>query len=79
MPKTTSFVLGDHFDQFVAHQLKSGRYGSTSEIIREGLRLVEERTKVVEALNAELNTGLESGIASDFSWDAIKARGRQDS
>lgn len=78
MPKTTSFVLGDHFDQFVASQLKTGRYGSTSEIIREGLRLVEERTKAVEALNAELNKGLESGIATDFSWDAIKTRGLQE-
>ena len=78
MPKTTSFVLGDHFDQFVASQLKTGRYGSTSEIIREGLRLVEERTKAVEALNAELNKGLESGISADFSWDAIKVRGQQE-
>ena len=79
MPKTTSFVLGEHFEQFVSSQIKSGRYASTSEVIREGLRLVEERTKAVEALNSELNRGLDSGIAEDFSWDAIKARGRQKS
>ena len=79
MSKTTSFVLGDHFDQFISSQLKTGRYSSTSEIIREGLRLVEERARAVEALNVELNDGLESGIAADFSWDAIKTRGRQDS
>lgn len=79
MPKTTSFVLGEHFEQFVSSQIKSGRYASTSEVIREGLRLVEARTKAVEALNSELNRGLDSGIAEEFSWDAIKARGRQKS
>ena len=79
MSKTTSFVLGHHFDQFIARQLKTGRFSSTSEIIREGLSLVEERSKAVEALNTKLNTGLESGIAADFSWDAIKTRSRQDS
>ena len=76
MAKTTSFVLGDHFDQFISTQVQSGRYSSSSEIIREGLRLVEERAKAIEALNAELNRGLDSGIDPDFSWDQIKARGR---
>lgn len=74
MAKTTSFVLGDHFDSFVASQVQSGRYASSSEVIREGLRLVEERAKAVEALNRELDAGLASGIDADFSWDAIKAR-----
>lgn len=74
MPKTTSFVLGDHFDRFVAAQVRSGRYASSSEVVREGLRLVEERSKAIEALNRELDAGLASGIDPDFSWDAIKAR-----
>lgn len=76
MGKTTSFVLGDHFDNFITSQVATGRYASSSEVIREGLRLVEERAKAVAALNAELDKGLSSGIADDFSWDAIKARGR---
>ncbi len=75
MSKTTSFVLGDHFDQFVSGQVQSGRYASSSEVIREGLRLVEERSRAMEALNRELDAGLASGIDPDFSWDAIKAQG----
>lgn len=75
MSKTTSFVLGDHFEQFISGQVQSGRYASSSEVIREGLRLVEERTKAIEALNRELDAGLASGIDPEFSWEAIKAQG----
>ena len=75
MTKTTSFVLGDHFEQFISGQVQSGRYASSSEVIREGLRLVEERARAVEALNRELDIGLASGIDPEFSWQAIKARG----
>jgi antitoxin ParD1/3/4 len=75
MSKATSFVLGDHFEQFVSGQVQSGRYGASSEVIREGLRLVEERSRAMEALNRELDAGLASGIDPDFSWDAIKAQG----
>ena len=41
MPKNTSISLGEHFDTFVAEQLNSGRYSSTSEVVRAGLRLKE--------------------------------------
>jgi antitoxin ParD1/3/4 len=75
MSKTTSFVLGDHFEQFVSGQVQSGRYASSSEVIREGLRLVEERSRAMESLNRELDAGLASGIDPDFSWDVIKAQG----
>ena len=40
MPKTTSIKLGEHFDAFIASQLKSGSYKNASELIREGLRKV---------------------------------------
>jgi Arc/MetJ-type ribon-helix-helix transcriptional regulator len=48
-------------------------------VVREGLRLVEERVSAMQALNAELNYGLSSGIAEDFSWEKIRGRGQASS
>ena len=78
MSKTTSFILGNHFEEFVASQVQGGRYASASEVIRDGLRLVEERTEALAALKAQLDAGVESGIAEDFSWDAVRRRGSAD-
>lgn len=76
MPRTTSFVLGDHFERLIADEVASGRYASASEVIRDGLRLVEERRRCIEALDTAIEAGLASGIAEDFSWDRVRARGR---
>ena len=73
MAKTTSFILGEHFDSFVASQVDAGRYASASEVIREGLRLVELRDRQMEAA---VRVGLDSGIDEDFSWDAVKSEGK---
>jgi len=62
MNKNTSITLGKHFEAFVADQVKSGRYASTSEMVRAGLRLLEEE----EAKLAALKIMLEEGEASDF-------------
>lgn len=75
MAKTTSFVLSDHFDGFVAAQVGSGRHASASDVVREGLRLVEERDARLAALNAVLDAGLASPDAADFSWDRVRALG----
>jgi antitoxin ParD1/3/4 len=68
-------ILGNCFDQFISGQVQSGRYVTSSEVIREGLRLLEECAQAIEGLNRELVAGLASGIDPDFSWDAIKAQG----
>jgi antitoxin ParD1/3/4 len=75
MSKTTSFILGSHFDEFVNSQVTGGRYASVSEVIREGLRLVEERTHALNVLKSELDAGVASGVAEDFSWDDVRRRG----
>ena len=68
--KNTSVTLGEHFEKFLAHQIESGRYGSASEAIRAGLRLLEEREAKLEALRRALSEGEQSGPA-DYSLQNI--------
>ncbi|PUA26747.1 MAG: antitoxin [Cellvibrio sp. 79] len=63
MAKNTSITLGKHFDSFISSQLESGRYGSASEVVRAGLRLLEDSESKLQALRHMLAQGEESGIA----------------
>jgi len=63
MPKNTSITLGEHFDEFIANQLKTGRYGSASEVIRSALRLLETQETKMNTLRQLLVEGEESGMA----------------
>lgn len=69
MAKNTSITLGDHFVQFVERQVAEGRYGSASEVVRAGLRLLEEHESRVAALRAALIAGEESGPPAPFDFD----------
>ena len=73
MSKNTSVILGDHFERFVGTQVGSGKYGSTSEVIRAGLRLLEERETAVNTLQAVLVQGEESGVSDRTPDDIINA------
>ena len=72
MAKNTSVSLGDHFESFIAHQIESGRFGSASEVIRAGLRLLEDTETKTAALRQALLEGEQSGIAS-YSYDSFIA------
>ena len=63
MARNTSISLGEHFDGFIAEQLDSGRYGSASEVVRAGLRLLENNECKLAALRQALADGEQSGIA----------------
>lgn len=66
MSKNTSISLGSYFDEFVQSRLYSGRYKNASEVIRAGLRLLEEEENKVTALRNAIQEGDASGIAYDF-------------
>jgi len=70
MAKNTSITLGDHFDGFITGQVKSGRFGSASEVIRTALRLLENTEARLETLRKMLNEGEQSGIV-DYDYDAF--------
>lgn len=74
MSKNTSISLGDHFETFISKKISSGSYHSASEVIRAGLRLLEQEEKKIEAIRSALETGEKSGIAQDFnSKDHLKS------
>lgn len=70
MQKNTSITLGQHFDAFIAEQLKNGRYSSTSEIVRAGLRLLEESETRLTTLRKLLQEGEDSGFEA-YSYDSF--------
>ncbi|WP_045859830.1 MULTISPECIES: type II toxin-antitoxin system ParD family antitoxin [Teredinibacter] len=70
MAKNTSMTLGEHFDGFISHQIQSGRYGSASEVIRAGLRVLEDKESKLDVLRQMLADGEESGTA-DYSYDSL--------
>ena len=70
MSKNTSITLGEHFDSFIAEQLQSGRYASTSEVIRAGLRLLEEEETKLVTLRQMLEEGEKSGFV-EYSLDSL--------
>lgn len=76
MAKNTSFILGEHFDSFVSEQVNSGRYANATDVIRSGLRILEEHEGKVAALRQALIEGEESGISGPLDSQAIKARAR---
>ena len=64
--KNTSISLGNYFDQFVSSQVSAGRYKNVSEVIRAGLRLLEDEESKAIALKNAIQEGIDSGIAHDF-------------
>lgn len=77
MAQNTSISLGDHFGAFIAQQISQGRYGSASEVVRAGLRQLEEHETQLAALRAALADGENSGASASFDVDAFLKAKRQ--
>lgn len=80
MNKNTSISLGIYFDSFVQGSISKGRFRNASEVIRAGLRLLEEEENKVAVLKKSIQEGIDSGIAHDFDpethLDSLKANKR---
>ena len=77
---TSGLMIGDHFEAFIENLVSSGRYSSVSEVMRDSLRLLEEREKSHElklaALRADISEGLKSGPSEALNMSEIKAAAR---
>jgi antitoxin ParD1/3/4 len=77
----TSVALGTHFEQFVKMQVASGRYNNASEVVRDGLRLLQDQEDLRQAklqwLRTELQKGLDSGPATPLDMAEVKAEGQR--
>ena len=71
MTKTTSVDLGDHFTRFVEQQITEGRYGNAGDVMRAGLRLLEEHESGVAALRAAL---IATGVPSASNVSVAKPK-----
>lgn len=77
MAQNTSISLDDHFAQFLSAEIASGRYRSSSEVVRAGLRLLEDHEAQLAGLRAALVAGENSGEAVPFDFDTFVASKKQ--
>ncbi|MDF7817512.1 type II toxin-antitoxin system ParD family antitoxin [Runella sp. MFBS21] len=73
MSKNTSISIGQHFDSFIKMQIETGRYASTSEVVRAGLRLLEQEEEKLKVLRQALVEGEESGFVENFNPQSFQA------
>jgi antitoxin ParD1/3/4 len=73
MPRNTSVTLGEHFDKFVVEKINEGRFQSVSEVVRAGLRKLEEDEAKLLALRRKLEAGEKSPLIENFEGEGFLA------
>ena len=66
MGKNTSISLGNHFESFIETSISKGRFSNASEVVRAGLRLLEEEEEKIIALRTAIQEGIDSGFVENF-------------
>ena len=66
MGRNTSISLGNHFENFIETTVSNGRFSNASEVVRAGLRLLEEEENRIIILQNAIREGIESGREVDF-------------
>lgn len=77
MSRTTSVTIGSQLDDFVEQLIASGRYGSTSEVLRSALRLLERQEQQTAALKAAVEAGERSGESANSLHDIARRVNQQ--
>jgi len=73
MPRNTSVTLGEHFDKFVVEKINESRFQSVSEVVRAGLRKLEEDEAKLQALRRKLQAGESSPLVENFDGEEFLA------
>lgn len=80
MGKNTSISLGNHFENFIESSVNAGRFNNAIEVVRAGLRLLEDEENKVINLRKAIQDGIDSGIAKDFEpkkfLESLKSRNK---
>ena len=74
MNKVVSFVLGEYFEQLIEAEIKSGRYATASEVVRDALRLFEQRQTAIHQLSDLIDQGITSGFIDKLDWEKLGQR-----
>lgn len=78
MGRNTSISLGNHFENFIESTVSNGRFNNASEVVRAGLRLLEDEENKIISLRKAVQEGIDSGVAEDFEpkkfLESLKAR-----
>ena len=73
MARNTSVTLGQHFDEFVLEKINEGRFQTVSEVVRAGLRKLEQDETKLQALKEKLQAGEDSPIVENFNGKQLLA------
>ena len=74
MSRATSFILGEYFDQLIEAEITSGRYETASDVVRDALRLFEQKQTAIQRLSDAVDQGFASSFVDELDWNNLAQR-----